>query len=263
MAHPMTRGAELNHPRAVMLRRQIIQEKPFLRQIYEEWYRSLAAALPGGSEPALELGSGAGFLCRFIPDLITSEKIPCPGVNLVLDGCRLPFRDSSLRGIVMTGMLPRLARPRSFFAEAARCVRPGGAVALVEPWVSAWSKLIYRNRPDEPFLPDTLDWEIPNCGPLSGANVALPWMIFERDRRRFEREFPEWRIQAIRPIMPFRYLLSGGHSLRALMPMLSYSLIRRLEQKLEPRMKDWAMFAEIVILRNFITDKDLAPPPET
>jgi hypothetical protein len=42
--------------------------------------------------------------------------------------------------------------------------------------------------------PDAADWSFPAVGPLSGANGALPWILFERDRARFEREFPQWVI---------------------------------------------------------------------
>ncbi|HZS06120.1 MAG TPA: class I SAM-dependent methyltransferase [Blastocatellia bacterium] len=256
LEHPLTRGVDLNNPRMTFLRRRIIEEKPFLRQIYEEWYRLLAEALPTGREPVLEIGSGAGFLSNYIPDLITSEVFPIQGVRVILNGSRLPFRNSSLRGIVMTDVLHHVPQPRSFFAEAARCVRPGGVIAMIEPWVSTWSKLVYRNLHHEPFMPETIEWEFPSSGPLSGANGALPWIIFERDRKRFEREFPEWRIHSITPFMPFRYLVSGGVSLRSLMPGVAFGLARRLEQSLQSRMNTWAMFAMITLERNAVTAKD-------
>lgn len=59
------------------------------------------------------------------------------------------------------------------------------------------------------------EWELPRSGPLSGANGAISWMIFERDCHKFEREFPEWQLLSIKPGIPFRYLVSGGVSLRA------------------------------------------------
>ncbi len=258
LAHPLTRGADLSNPRSVFLCRRIIEEKPLLRRIYEEWYAALTEAVPGGGGPVLEVGSGAGFLHEFMPELITSDIFPGPGVRLALDGQRLPFTEAALRGVVMTDVLHHLPHPRSFLAEAARCVRPGGVLAMIEPWVSGWSRLVYRHLQHEPFQPATLDWEFPLSGPQAGANIALPWLIFARDRQRFEREFPEWRIQTIRPMMPFRYLICGGMARRSLLPGFAFELVQRLEKKLEPRMQHWAMFAQIVLVRNFITDKDLA-----
>lgn len=249
LAHPLTRGLDIDDPRTTLLRRQIIQEKGFLRQIYQEWYAAIAAALPADEEPVLELGSGAGFLSDFIPGLITSEIFSCPGVRVVLDGARLPFSDGVLRGIVMTDVLHHLPQPRRFFTEATRCVRPGGVMVMIEPWVTSWSRLVYRHLHHEPFRPEAPYWECPLSGPLSGANSALPWMIFERDRDQFEREFPEWQFLSIKPGMPFRYLISGGVSSRSLMPEAGLRLWRWVENRMRPWMTTWAMFATITLVR--------------
>ena len=39
----------------------------------------------------------------------------------------------------------------------------------------------------------------------SGANGALPWILFTARSRQFEREFPQWSVELIEPLMPFRY----------------------------------------------------------
>ena len=68
---------------------------------------------------------------------------------------------------------------------------------LIEPWRTAWSEIIYRRFHYEPFRPDARTWEFDSPGPLSGANGALPWIVFERDRTAFEREFPFLRVVSI------------------------------------------------------------------
>jgi SAM-dependent methyltransferase len=249
LAHPLTRGLDIDDPQTTHLRRQIIQEKSFLRQIYQEWYLAIVAVLPPGQGAVLELGAGAGFMSDFIPDLITSELFYCPKIRAVLDGSRLPFVAQSLRGIVMTDVLHHLPQPRLFFAEATRCVRPGGVIAMIEPWVTLWSKLVYTRLHHEPFQPETPSWELPTSGPLSGANGALPWIIFARDRMKFEQEFPDWRIELIKSIMPFRYLLSGGVSLRSLAPVWSFGVWRQMENALGRWSDQLAMFAQIVLRR--------------
>ena len=249
LAHPLTRGLDIDDPRTTHLRLQIIQQKSFLRQIYEEWYRAIAATLPPGEGAVLELGAGGGFMSDFVPDLIASELFYCPNIRAVLDGLRLPFVAKTLRGIVMTDVLHHLPQPRLFFAEATRCVRPGGVVVMIEPWVTPWSRFVYTRLHHEPFEPEALSWELPNSGPLSGANDALPWIIFARDRQKFEQEFPHWRIELIKPIMPFRYLLSGGVSLRTLVPGWSFRLWREVENALSRWSNQLAMFAQIVLRR--------------
>jgi SAM-dependent methyltransferase len=250
LAHPRTRDLDVDDPRTTHLRQQIIQEKSFLRQVYQEWYREIATVLPRGEGAVLELGAGGGFMSEVIPDLITSELFYCPNTRVILDGLHLPFMTRSLRGIVMTNVFHHLPQPRLFLAEATRCVRRGGVVAMVEPWVTRWSRFVYDQLHHEPFEPDAPSWELTTFGPLSGANDALPWIIFARDRQRFEREFPQWKVEMIKPIMPFRYLVSGGVSLRSLSPGWTFGLWRHAENALHRWSNQLAMFAHIV-LRHF------------
>lgn len=249
LAHPATRGRDIDDPRTTELRRRIVRENAFLHAIYCEWYRHIASALPPGDAPVLELGSGAGFLEEFVPRLIRSEIFHTPGIDMVLDAHRLPFADGSLRGIAMTDVLHHLGDSRRFFREATRCVAPGGAVVMIEPWVSRWSRWAFTNLHHEPFDPAAPTWEFPATGPLSSANDALPWIIFHRDEALFRREFPLWSIERVRPFMPFRYIVSGGVSMRSLMPGWSFPLWRAFESALHPLMPNLAMFCLIVLRR--------------
>lgn len=249
LQHPLTAGLDLDDPATTHLRRQIVASKPFLRRIYLEWYRQIRASLPPGDGALLELGSGAGFLREVLPDAVTSEIFHCPGVHLVLDGQRLPFHDASLRAVVMTDVMHHLPDVRRFLRDASRAVRPGGAIVAVEPWVTSWSRIVYGKLHHEPFRPESETWEFPASGPLSGANGALPWMLCERDRGILEREFPQWRVAQVKPLMPVSYLLSGGVSLRSLVPGWSFGAVRGAERLLQPWMGRLAMFAHLVLER--------------
>jgi SAM-dependent methyltransferase len=249
LALPATAGRDVDDPETTTLRREIIRSKPFLKRIYEDWYQTIEEALPDGDAPVLELGAGAGFMRERVPGLIASDILHVPGIALVADATGLPLADNSLRAIVMTNVLHHLPDVRAFFAEAARCVQPGGAIVMIEPWVTPWSSFVYRRVHTEPFEP-AAGWTLPDGGPLSGANGALPWILFERDREMFERECPAWRIRRVAPQMPFRYLVSGGVSLRALAPAFTYAGWRAFERALTPLMRQLAMFATIVVTRH-------------
>lgn len=249
LSHPLTSGHDLDDPATTELRKQIVQSKPFLRAIYSEWYSTLASQLPALEGPVLELGSGAGYCDQFIPGLVTSEIFFSRDIRVVADAQQMPFADSSLRAIVFTDVLHHMPHVRRFFAEARRCLKQGGKVLMIEPWVSSWSRSVYTRLHHEPFAPDAEDWAFPSTGPLSGANGALPWMVFERDRRKFETEFPELAIQKIHPFMPFRYLVSGGVGMRSLMPGFTYPLWLRIENSLNGLMPRLAMFAAIAVIR--------------
>jgi SAM-dependent methyltransferase len=252
LEHPLTRGLPVDDPRITSLRRRIIREKGFLRRLYGEWYERIACALPPGEGPILELGSGAGFLSERLPGLITSEVFYCDGIRIVLDGQRLPFAASSLRAVVTVDVFHHLPAVRSFLQDATRSLRPGGRIIMIEPWVTPWSRWVYRHLHHEPFIPEAKQWEFASGGPLSGANGALPWIVFSRDRMQFLKEFGQLRIEAIRLMMPFAYLISGGVSLRGFLPGMFYRWIRFLEKLFTPYLPRLAMFAQIILQKTHL-----------
>ncbi len=248
LSHPLARHLDLDAPATAAVHRRIIEEKPLLLDVYDEWYSALTEAI-GDAHPVLEIGSGAGHLATRVPGLLTSDVQGMPGIRVVLDAHQLPFGTQSLGAIAMTNVLHHLSDVRAFFHEAARTVTPGGVCVAIEPWVTPWSAFVYRHLHHEPFDPEASDWSLPTQGRLSGANDALPWIIFDRDRDRFERECPDWTVETVRLGWPMRYLLSGGVSLRALLPDAARGLLRRMDRRLERRAERWAMFALVVLRR--------------
>jgi len=248
LSHPLTRDADLDSPDTTILRRRIIAEKPLLRSIYKEWYDFIAAAVPAGPGQVLELGAGAGFFKEVLPESLASEIFFLPDIDLVCDGCCLPVADGALRAVVMTDVFHHLPRVDAFLAEINRCVRPGGVVAMVEPWVTPWSRFVFGKLHHEPFLP-AASWRFAASGPLSGANGALPWIVLCRDRERFLSICPDWEIETPLLMMPLRYLLSGGVSLRSLVPGGCHGLLVGIEACLSPVMDKLALFAGLVLRR--------------
>jgi SAM-dependent methyltransferase len=250
VAHPLTRGMDLDSPETTRQRLRIIQEKPFLRKFYHHSYLDLRKSLPVEVDgPVLELGSGGGFLKNYIPNLMTSEILPIPGIDILLDGQRLPFKKGCLRAIVMFDVFHHLPDVRAFLSAAADCVKPGGAIVMLEPWNTAWSRLILRHLHHEPFQPDVSVWQLSDGGPLSMANQALPWIVFKRDQKKMKQQCPQWHIGKIELKYPFSYLLSGGLAYRSFMPGFLFGFWRVIENCFQPWMQTWAMFAKIVLYR--------------
>lgn len=239
----------LDDPRRTIAHGEIIRSKKFLHQLYVEWYSNFQQKieqLPQGQ--LVELGSGAGFVKDVIPQMLTSDVMELPNLDYVFAGENMPFESGSLAGIFMIDVLHHIPKPALFLKEAERTLAKGGKIIMNEPANSAWGRFIYKNFHHEPFEPNGT-WEIPASGPLSGANGALPWIIFERDKEQFEQQFPSLKIESIRYHTPLRYLLSGGVSKRQLVPDFTYGFVKGVENVMLSLSKQLSMFVTIEITR--------------
>jgi len=217
-----------------------------MRELYLEWYRFFKKSfegLPAGKK--IEIGSGGGFLKDVISEVITSDIIPLPTNDLTLSALDMPFADNELSAIVMIDTFHHLPDCEQFLREADRTLVKGGKIIMVEPANSCWGRFIYQNFHHEPFNPKG-DWTFPSTGPLSGANGALPWIIFQRDRSLFEKKFSRLKIVKMKNHTPLRYLLSGGFTLKQLMPGFMYNPVKLFERILSP-IQAFSMFTTIVI----------------
>lgn len=238
-------------PETTILVQEVIRNKKMLRNFYLDQYhffKSHSSDLANGIR--LEIGSGPGFIKEVIPDTVTSDIQDLPHVDKTVSALQLPFPDRSIRDIFMINVLHHLITPKDFFREVQRCLMPGGRLLLVEPANTAWGRFIYRNFHHEPFDPTVENWELPKKGPLSSANIAMPWIIFVRDRTIFESEFPKLKVEDRTFCHPLKYLLSGGLSRRQLVPDKASTAIDVLEEKLlKPFGSYLGMFMRISITK--------------
>jgi SAM-dependent methyltransferase len=237
---------DLDDPGNVYVIRQIIQRKPFLHKIYKGFYKELLAKTE--TAPAngmlIELGSGAGFLKTLAPQVTTSDILPYEGVDKVFSGLDIPFADNSVSAFMMIDVMHHVKDSRRFLNEMQRCLQVGGKIVMIEPANTAWSKFIYTRFHHEPFE-TRAGWGFEVGGPLSGANMAIPWIVFCRDRQIFFNEFPNLRLCSIRLHTPFKYLISGGLSIRQLLPSWTYPLVQMIEKILSPFNQYLGMFMTI------------------
>ena len=233
----------LDDPRTTLLHKEIIKTKPFLRRLYEEWYNEFISAGEQLGGKMLEIGSGGGFLKDIYPKVITSDILPL-GCDMTFSAEQIPLKDAELSAIVMLNVLHHIPHPAIFLSEAQRTLRTAGKVIMIEPANSFFGRFIYRNFHHEPFEPKG-GWEIDSSGPLSGANGALPWIIFERDIAKFEKDFPKLKVNKIKYHSPLLYLLSGGVSRKAFVPFRAFGIIKGLETLLSPLSRIFGMFVTI------------------
>ncbi len=227
---PETRNIkDLDDPATTLLHAEIVQKKKFLKKLYIDFYKEFEKAIPDPENKTLvELGSGGGCIKEVIGNVITSDILELPNVDKVFSALDMPFEDSGVDAFFMFDVLHHIAEPRVFFREAIRCLKTGGKIVMIEPANTLWARFIYKNFHHELFDPQA-QWDLEETGPVSHGNGAMPWIIFSRDRGIFEKEFPQLRIVRMRNHTPLRYLLSGGLTLRQLVPSFTYPLIKGVE----------------------------------
>ena len=176
----------LDDPSVTISRKEIVRKKGFIHKIYEDWYNLIKIHLPLNSKIVLELGSGAGFIEETIPRTITSDIMYLPFIDVVLDGLNLPFSTASIDCLVMIDVFHHISNAELFFYNAIKTVRSGGRIIMIEPWITRWSHWIFSKLHHEAVDISADGWDFDTSGPLSGANQALPWIVFWRDRKIFE-----------------------------------------------------------------------------
>lgn len=247
---PQADHINLDGPQAIGVHRNIILSKSFLKKLYLDFYgqfQKQAEELSGRPGRLLELGSGGGFLKSVIPDMITSDVCQDPLIDRVVFADRLPFEAGGLKGIFCLNVLHHLAKPEPFFLEAQRTLTSGGRIVMIEPFNSVWSRFFYKNFHYEPFDETMTGWDIPEQGRLSTSNQALAWIIFHRDRSRFETRFPALRIRSLKPHTVSRYALSGGVTYRAFAPSFSFPIFSALDGALSAFPSLFPIFETIIL----------------
>ncbi|HEY9619550.1 MAG TPA: class I SAM-dependent methyltransferase [Crinalium sp.] len=246
---------DLDNPENIHILRHIIQRKPFLRNVYLSFYQDILTRIktvpPDGN--IVELGSGASFMKHLAPHIITSDVLSYEGVDKTFSALEMPFQDSSISAFVMVDVFHHIKDSRLFLKEMNRCLKPGGKVVMIEPANTPWSRFIYQNFHHEPFEPEK-GWGFTDGGPLTGANMALPWIVFCRDRQQLTTEFSELQLSNIDIHTPIRYLLSGGLSVRQLLPSFLYPLVSLVELVLSPLNFMIGMFMTVELHKTCISE---------
>jgi hypothetical protein len=107
-------------------------------------------------------------------------------------------------------------------------LKSGGKVIATEPFFSVLSTIIFKYlhheavdlRISEPELGEVQ-------GPLASANIALPWLMFCRNREWFQRLSDNFDLTSFsaRPFSALSYMVTGGISHRLPVPRFIYRML--------------------------------------
>jgi SAM-dependent methyltransferase len=228
--------------------RGVWERKPVLRVIYDDFYDRIAAACRSGL--TIEIGGGIGNLKQRLREVVATDVQYAPWLDCVADAQRLPFADEVAANIVMVDVLHHLEFPAAFFREAARVLRPGGRVVMVEPAITWGSTLFYRLLHHEPVRTSAdvlMDGRPdPRRDPYA-SNQAIPTLIATRDQDRFHQLFPTLRIASVEWFAFAAYPLSGGFKPWSLISEGMARRMLRIERALEP------VFGRVAAFRLMLT----------
>jgi SAM-dependent methyltransferase len=235
--------------------REVWQAKPALRAVYADYYRRMGGwcppARPERPSVVVEIGAGSGNLKAHLPHVVATDVVAGDWLDAVADAQSLPFAGGSLDAVVGVDVLHHLEWPARFLAEAQRALRPGGRVVLVEPAITAVSRVVFGMGHPEPVImgADPLADGTPSAAkhPMD-SNQAIPTLLAGRDRLRLEHRFPGLRVLHSETLSLLAYPLSGGFRRWCLVPRSLVGPLLRVEARLEPRIGRYAGFRLLLVL---------------
>lgn len=229
--------------------RQVWAEKRCLRLIYGSLHRRIAEACRPGR--TLEVGGGIGNLKERLGDVVTTDIQAASWLDVVADAQEMPFADHSFDNLVMMDVLHHLPHPARFFDEAARVIRPGGRLVMVEPAITPASWPFYHFLHQEAVRLDADPLgEAPLCSATDpyDANQAVPTLLFGRHRARFAARFPAFRLDSRRYLSVLAYPLSGGFKRWTLLPGPLADAALAIDEALAPLLGRLMGFRLFVVL---------------
>lgn len=231
----------------------ILARKRMLREVFTEFhllFHSLDIRYFSAEGLRLELGAGVAPIRSSYPDVLTSDIVPAPGLDLTIDAENMDLEADSVRVIFGQNCFHHFPHPERFFAELERVLPVGGGAVLLEPYHGPVASFVFKRLfHTEGFDKDFPSWETPTSGPMNGANQALSYIVFERDLVKFESKFPRLKIVHQKTCDNYlKYLLSGGLNFRQLLPDWATPLLSVLQWLLSPFSK-WLALHHVIVLR--------------
>jgi len=220
----------------LLAHRKTWAEKKILRLIYFDWYKTILSNIKKNHGINLELGSGSGNLKEYFNNIICSDIVFCPWINICFDAHTPAFKNNSFDNIIMIDVLHHLANPVLFLNNAHKILNQNGRIIILEPYSSLFSGIIYSIFHKEPF-----DFNDPlfdkgnkvDSKRAFAANQATAQILFYLRANEFHRNFQaRYKIVKKELLSCISYPFSGGFENKSFLPDFLIELLIKSEKYL-------------------------------
>jgi SAM-dependent methyltransferase len=250
---PAVAGLDVDSADRLAIHGRILAGKPMLHGVFRSFHQlfnSLDQRFLSGTGLRLELGAGVAPMRDSFADVLATDIVAGTGLDMTLDAEHMALAPASVRVIFGQNCFHHFPHPELFLRELERVLVPGGGAILLEPSYGPFASFLYKRLfKSEGFDKDFPDWHTPASGPMHGANQALSYIVFMRDRARFTQDFPTLEIVHQQFCDNYlQYLCSGGLNFRQLWPDWALPLLKLIEWLLTPLLPTLALH-HIIVLR--------------
>jgi SAM-dependent methyltransferase len=188
-----------------------------------------------GMGKRIEMGAGVSFMKKLYPDVIITDIKKADHLDGVFDAQNMNVENESVRALYGINCFHHFPEPEIFFNELDRVLVKGGGCILLDPYYGPLAVFLYKKLfKTETFDKTQKEWSS-SGGAMVGANQALSYIVFVRDREIFNSRFPNLQIVHSEVMNNYlQYLISGGLNFKQLLPDFFFPIIKFVEFLLIP-----------------------------
>ncbi len=230
LQEPRLVGVDPDSEEMLAIHSKVLYEKPMMKGVFSEFYDTCVSLdkkhFATSKGKRIEIGAGVSFFKKKYPEIISTDIKKAENLDMVVDAQNMPFEKGSIHAIYGINCFHHFPNPNLFFKELERVLEKGGGCILIDPYYGMVAKRFYKKIFDsETFDTTQKEWVNESLGFMNGANQALSYIVFKRDRKKFEEMYPNLEIVIQKPLNNYmRYVLSGGLNFRQILPS-SFSLV--------------------------------------
>ncbi|QKV63224.1 methyltransferase domain-containing protein [Pseudomonas sp. 43A] len=239
LSEPSLKKFDVDGIERIELHSKVLETKQMLKEVFVEFHHSfheLAARHIPAKGLEVELGAGVAPMRDTYRQVLATDIVAAPYLDQVVDAQNMELDDAGVAVFYGQNCFHHFPEPDLFFNEVKRTLKPGGGLILIEPYYGPLASTLYKRMfKSEGFDKAYGSWNTPATGPMNGANQALSFLVFIRDKEEFDRKHPSLEIVHQEVCNNYlRYLISGGLNFRQLLPNFCTPLIKLLEKILQP-----------------------------